>query len=493
MRFKSFPKSNSSSQNFYGLKKRTAKSFSKQMQSLERDQPESDGLVIDTHTLEDLEIFESAAGGTSLYEMCNFTRTEGGAKILHQRMEQPWSNPDRIRATQESISFIIEQREAFTKLPAYITLSVENYQREILLMVTQENILEFSISAFSIWLNNDRHYCNIVRGVQIVCGVIRALREFLRQAELASPVGELAPIFEEMRELIARPRIKLVPDKEIEGSWPWKILRLDQIFRMHEKLTVLRLLRLIYETDALVSMAKATRKHGFIMPQIKDGPVRVQAECLVHPLVENAVPNAVDIDQKYRVLFLTGPNMAGKTTYLRAFGTALYLGHLGMGVPASSFSFVPAERLFSAISLNDDLHTGISYFRAEALRVKAVAQAISEGFRVVAIMDEPFKGTNVKDAFDASLAILQRFATKEDCLFIFSSHLIELNDQLGGTSQIKKCHFEAQEVEERLSFDYLLHPGVSSQRLGMRVLNEEGVFELLDQEKEQNLKKLRVT
>jgi DNA mismatch repair ATPase MutS len=105
---------------------------------------------------------------------------------------------------------------------------------------------------------------------------------------------------------------------------------------------------------------------------------------------------------------------------------------------------------------------------------------VAGGYRVVAIMDEPFKGTNVKDAFDASLAIMARFATREDCLFMFSSHLIELGEQLRAVDQIDCCYFDAEEREERLRFDYLLRQGVSNQRLGMRVLREEGIFELLD-------------
>ena len=123
-----------------------------------------------------------------------------------------------------------------------------------------------------------------------------------------------------------------------------------------------------------------------------------------------------------------------------------------MGVPASRFSFVPAEQLFSSISLSDDLSSGISYFRAEALRVKAIAQAISKGHRVVAIMDEPFKGTNVKDAFDASKAILERFSTKEACLFMFSSHLIELSEHISDAGKIDCRYFQAQEGEGRLRY-----------------------------------------
>lgn len=255
---------------------------------------------------------------------------------------------------------------------------------------------------------------------------------------------------------------------------------MDQVFRLHEKVAIARLLQLTYETDALVAMADVTDKHELVLPRIEEGPLRVHAEGLVHPLLRNAVANPVELDQEHRVLFLTGPNMAGKTTYLRSVATALYLAHLGMGVPARSFRFVPAQRLFTSISLNDDLHDGVSYFRAEALRVKAIAEAVAEGHRVVALMDEPFKGTNVKDALDASLAVLERLAAREDCLFIFSSHLIELSEQLRVVAQVACHYFEAEAGEGRLRFEYQLRPGVSTQRLGMRVLREEGIFELLD-------------
>jgi len=139
-----------------------------------------------------------------------------------------------------------------------------------------------------------------------------------------------------------------------------------------------------------------TSKNKFAMPDLQEGPSTVHAEGLVHPFVPSPVANGVALDQNQRVLFLTSPNMTGKTTYLRAIATALYFAHLGMAVPASSFKFTPAQNLFSSISLSNDLHNGVSYFRAEALRAKAVAQAIAGGNRVIALLEEPFKRTNVK-------------------------------------------------------------------------------------------------
>jgi DNA mismatch repair protein MutS len=163
----------------------------------------------------------------------------------------------------------------------------------------------------------------------------------------------MAPLVREMQTLLDRPRLAQVPDDETGGVW--KILRIDQTFRLHEKEGIRRLLELVYEMDALVAMADVTSQHGFALPSIESGAVRLEAEGLFHPFIPNPVANILELSQDRRLLFLTGPNMAGKTTYLRAAATALYLAHLGMGVPARIFSFVPIQRLLTSISMNDDL------------------------------------------------------------------------------------------------------------------------------------------
>lgn len=436
--------------------------------------------MLDQHTINDLELFESATGGKTLFEFCDFTRNDGGAKVLRRRMAAPFCDAARIRATQAAISFISSHRDAFRRLPpAFTTSRVEHYAKEILPVVPHSNPLEFAAGVFGVWVNHERHYSSIARGVYVTCGLISALRTFIEQDDLAVGDGEIAPLLAELRQLIFDTGLSSVTGPDI-GAWPIRVMRHDQLFRHLEKASMARVMELIYEIDALVSMADATERHELNVPHIADGPLRLSATALRHPFVQNAVANPVELDPQKRVLFLTGPNMAGKTTYLRSVATALYLAHLGMGVPAARFEFVPAERLFSMISLQDDLHAGISYFRAEALRARAVAEAIAGGYRVIALMDEPFKGTNVKDAFDASLAILERLAARQDCLIMFSSHLIELKDELDNTDNIDCRYFEAETKEGRLRFNYRLRTGISSQRLGMRVLREEGVFDLLD-------------
>lgn len=443
--------------------------------------PDSDVLTLDKQTLKDFQIFESDTGEKTLFEYCNYTRNKKGAKVLRARMQRPLSNPARILAVQDSVSFILGNFELFRHLPSHvITDLVENYVHGILPLATSHNAFEYIIEALEIRYGDVLRYDRIMRGVEATFSLIRALRDIVSFPELASSHGELAELLEEMRNLLAHPRFSIVTERKAWSLNFWKLLRIDQVFRIHEKHTVFRLLQLTYELDALLSLSITTRKHGLVMPQMDESTLHVQAEGVFHPLIDNAVANPVSLNQEQRLLFLTGPNMAGKTTYLRASGIALYFAHLGMGVPASTFRFSPAQRLFSAINLTDNLSIGVSYFRAEALRVKAIAQALAEGSRVIAIMDEPFKGTNVKDALDASLAVLLRFASRENSLFMFSSHLIEIREQTKMLDQMDCRYFEAEENSGPLSFDYILKKGVSNQRLGMRVLQEEGIFDLLD-------------
>lgn len=433
------------------------------------------------HTQKDLEVFESEDASKSLYSLCNSTRTTGGAQILRQRMETPFADRESITQTQQSITYIASNRNLFDEFGLWITGRVEQYQSDPLMTVNQGGSFEFATGALALRMFENYHYIRIFKGVKNTCSFFQSMRDFLQKIELNPPQGDLAHFAEVIENIIFSPEFSLVPDKELRGGSFLKILRLDQAFRVHGSEKVAELLRAVYEIDALIAMADTTEALGYSMPEILEGPTRFNGEGLFHPQIQNPIPNDAGLDQSTRLLFLTGPNMAGKTTYLRAVATALYFGHLGMGVPASKFSFTPVDKLISSISISDDVHTGTSYFFAEVVRIKALAQTLSKGQRVIAIMDEPFKGTNVSEAYEASLAVMQRLEVIHNSLFLFSSHLIELEQNFADSQSILKCHFEAKESEGKLHFDYLLKSGVSHQRMGMRVLKEEGVFELLDE------------
>jgi len=438
-----------------------------------------DILHMDSQTFRDLEIFEVEGGARSLFELLDTTRTAGGSKVLRSRMRQPFSNADRIRRVQDAVRYIAAHRAAFDLLPGEIVLTVvEGYIYSALTLITARSPIELFLESLEIRFGEAKEFWQITRGVQTTARMIRALKQLLERPQLADPPGELATIVGELRTAVdTLSAVRLPAEGEAQLS-AWRLMRLDQTLRLHRRDAVERVMRLVYEIDALVAMADAGRNLGFVLPELHEGPLAIVADGVFHPFLERPVRNPVRVDATNRLLFLTGPNMAGKTTYLRACGIATYLAHLGMGVPARSFRFSPCQCLFTAIARADSIHAGISFFRAEALRMKTIAQALAEGRRVVALLDEPFMGTNVKDAYDASRAVFGKLA-EADGLFLVSSHLIELGDVLSTHPHVACARFEADECGGRLEFDYTLRPGISAQRLGFRVLTEEGVFDLL--------------
>ena len=435
-------------------------------------------LQLDAETQADLKLF--GPGDDTLFAYCNRCRTDAGRKVLRRRMETPSASAEQICATQRALLFVLEHRAAFEELPsAYLALNTERYLTAVYPVVRQTASVDFHLAALFFRVHEDQFYTKIIHGVELTRRFLAALRALTRAVQPDDAAGELEPLLKELRSVLERPGLMSLYGAP-EPDWYWQRLRVDQVFRLVEKAHLVRLLQLAAEIDALVSLADVFSANGLVMPELVHGDVAVNADGLIHPLLPGAVPNDVHLDASSRVLFLTGPNMAGKTTYLRALAIALYFAHLGLGVPARRFRFVPVERLFTAITLVDDLTQGISYFRAEALRMKAIAQAMAAGQRTVAVLDEPFKGTNVKDAFDATSEVIRRLARAPTGLFVITSHLIEISDALRDCAGVVFGFFEANEQGRRLAFDYRLKAGVSSQRLGMRVLQEEGVLELLD-------------
>jgi DNA mismatch repair ATPase MutS len=172
-----------------------------------------------------------------------------------------------------------------------------------------------------------------------------------------------------------------VPDEERWDLPAWTVLALDRVFRYREQETIHRMLKLVFQLDALVSMADAVADYSLTIPEVVEGPLQLESVGLVNMFVQRPVPAPLSLDQRRRMLFLTGPNMAGKTTYLRSCGLAVYMAHLGLGVPAASFRFSPCECLIASLTTTDNLRGGVSFFRAEAIRVKTIAGAVNRGRR----------------------------------------------------------------------------------------------------------------
>jgi len=172
--------------------------------------------------------------------------------------------------------------------------------------------------------------------------------------------------------------------------------------------------------------------------------------------------------------------MAGKSTFLKSVGLCCYLAHLGFPVPASKMETSVFSGLITTINLSDDVTKGYSHFYSEVKRVKNTALSIKEKKKILAIFDELFRGTNVKDAYDASLMITSAFAKIKQCAFFISTHIVEIAEELKNEGNIVFKYFESDVVNETPIYSYKLVNGVSAERHGLRIVKNEKIVEILE-------------
>ncbi|WP_235884586.1 MutS-related protein [Pedobacter hiemivivus] len=259
----------------------------------------------------------------------------------------------------------------------------------------------------------------------------------------------------------------------------------DQLFRFKMRHLLLEILKHIYQLDVYISVARVAEERNYVFPQAVD-----QAEHLIrltelyHPLVKNAKSNSIDMTPDKNIVFLTGANMAGKSTFMKSLGIALYLAHMGFPVAAAKMQFSVRDGIYTTINLPDDLSSGNSHFYAEVLRVKKVAKELGSAKNLFVIFDELFRGTNVKDAYEGTIAITEAFAKKPNCMFVVSTHIIEAGEVLKERcSNINFVYLPTVMENNMPRYTYKLEHGITADRHGMVIINNERILEIIRSKK----------
>lgn len=430
-------------------------------------------MLVDAQTRRDLELFDARDGGPSVATTLDHTKTEEGSRKLREMLRSPSSRADDIRARHEALRHLVGVDRPFGVNDDGVRRVRRYLESRYTTLPRRWGVISF---AEALW--TAVRFPEVVRHARRGVG---ATRHFVASfAGYARGIGE-GDLPRGLDELIAE-------GLEIAGSLQpllrpartaWDALRYDRALRGEARPSLERLLDIVAELDALSGAARLLGK-GFVLPHLEARGAVLRGEGLWHPFVPEPVGNPVDLEGGDALVVLTGPNMAGKTTYLKAVGVCLYLAHCGLPVPARAFRFTPMDRLTTGLSPEDNLRQGVSYFLAEVRRVKSVVEAVARGERTVAIFDEVFRGTNVRDALDATRAVLLGCARAKTSMFLFSSHLVELADELADHPGLRFCHFEGELTGDRLRFSYRLRAGISNQRFGMELLRREGLPALLE-------------
>jgi len=227
--------------------------------------------------------------------------------------------------------------------------------------------------------------------------------------------------------------------------------------------------------DAYLSIARGIRQHGFTFPVF--GETGLAIRDFYHPLVKNPVKNSLTMREE--VVLLTGPNMSGKSTCLKAVGLCVFLGHLGVAVPAEQCELSFFDVISIAIDLADDLQSGYSHFMSEVKTLKDVVLEASRPRRCFAIFDELFRGTNVEDALAISKTTILGLTKFTGSCFIISTHLHQLKDVVTD-ERIGTYYIECSLEQGRPVFTYRLRRGWSDLKIGQVIFDQEGLNGLLE-------------
>lgn len=225
--------------------------------------------------------------------------------------------------------------------------------------------------------------------------------------------------------------------------------------------------------EAYLSINFGIIKNNFAFPNFTTKGIKLPG--FYHPLIKEPVKNDFETDSN--VIVLNGPNMSGKSTFLKAVGLCIYLGHLGLGIPASSGEIPFCEHFAIHINRRDDILKGYSHFMTEVMNLKNVVENATSGKQCFAVFDELFSGTNVEDAFEISRTTINGLSKFENSYFLISTHLQELKSV--SNPRISNYYIDCELIGDKPTFTYKLKKGWSDIKVGRILFDKEGLNKLL--------------
>jgi DNA mismatch repair protein MutS len=230
--------------------------------------------------------------------------------------------------------------------------------------------------------------------------------------------------------------------------------------------------RIVAELDVLASLADVAAREGYARPVLTDG-FDLDITAGRHPVVERMmprdkfIPNDVRLTEEARVVILTGPNMAGKSTILRQVGLIVLMAQVGSFVPASSATIGLCDRVFTRVGASDNLVRGQSTFMVEMAETSAILHTATR--RSLVLLDEIGRGTSTYDGVSIAWAVSEHLHERTGCKTIFATHyheLVQLADELVA---VRNYNVGVREVGDQILFLHRLQPGGADRSYGIEV------------------------
>lgn len=233
----------------------------------------------------------------------------------------------------------------------------------------------------------------------------------------------------------------------------------------------------ISELDVLSNFAERASTLNYECPELVGTP-GFDIEDSRHPVVETTldapfVPNDLQMNPQRRMLMITGPNMGGKSTYMRQVALLVLMAHVGSFVPAKRAVIGPVDRIFTRIGAHDDLSTGRSTFMVEMTEAANILNNATANSLV--LMDEIGRGTSTFDGLSLAWAFAEHLASQRKAFTLFATHYFELTSLPDTISNIANVHIDAVEHADKIVFLHRVKDGPANQSYGLQVAQLAGV------------------
>ncbi|MHC4543570.1 MAG: DNA mismatch repair protein MutS [Planctomycetota bacterium] len=252
----------------------------------------------------------------------------------------------------------------------------------------------------------------------------------------------------------------------------------------------------IAQCDCLTALAYLAKRRGYIRPQMTDSGQLLINEGK-HPVVAEMlgaefVPNDIELGEKAGdFILVTGPNMSGKSTYIRQVALLVLMAQVGSFIPAKDATIGLADRIFTRVGASDELVRGQSTFMVEMTETANIINNATE--KSLVILDEVGRGTSTYDGLSLAWAITEHIATKIKCRTLFATHYHELTELAELFTNIKNCNVAVREWMDEVVFLHKILPGGTDKSYGIHVAKLAGVPKSILERSKEILEELEST
>jgi len=435
----------------------------------------------DKQTIEDLNLFGRHGSDNSILSLFQRCATRGGAALLEELFIYPLNDVAAINRRSQTIEYLSKETVSFpfqSDLFDAIEPYLANTDERTRLSPGQQSIKD----KVNTLIAADAQIAMITRGAASLVQLIASVKDLIHTGALKS-APLLQDMIDDIKRLLHQAALDSVDSSAAKANRSQSQLSFyDGLLRFRHRDLMHQLLRHLYLLDVYISVASLAKEKGFSFPRaLPRQQLTLMLKGVYHPMVKRAIPNDISADADSNIIFLTGANMAGKSTLMKSLSLALYLAHMGFPVPAAEMAFSVLDGIYTTINLPDNLGMGASHFYSEVMRVKKMVQEVKGDQRLFILFDELFRGTNVRDAYEGTIAVTEGFARRKNAWFVLSTHITEagavLREKCGN---IQFIYMPAKMDGANPVYTYKLKEGITDDRHGMVILRNEGVLDILE-------------